>query len=120
MRLCARCAAEHVDDGVVAVVLLVEAGNLELRDAVQLLQVLRERRLDGVLIDIVLQQLVLQLPEERRAVLLQLRLDPVLRPEKHLAVRLPDPVLAHPRPPLPRAVAVIAVGVDRPPRAPGP
>ena len=49
-------------------------------------------------VHVALQQLVLQLLEERRLVVAQLRLDPVLRVQEDLAVRLPHPVALHPLP----------------------
>ena len=56
-----------------------DAHHLELADLIQLLQIMQERRLGGFLRDVVLHQLVLQLLEERRLVVAQLWIDPILR-----------------------------------------
>ena len=54
MWFCAFGSTEDMNNHVVAVVLLVKASNFKLGYTVQLLEVIRERCLNGVLIDIVL------------------------------------------------------------------
>ena len=95
-------AGHHVGDVIlrlVGIVLdVVDATRLQFGDLLQLGQVVEERHRCPVFGDVALQQLAHGLLEEGRLVVAQLGLQPVLRVEEDLAVGLPDPVAAHPRP----------------------
>ena len=90
---------EHIDCHLgVRFLLVKQATDFQPRQLIEPLQVppqglFRRRRCQ-----LALQQLALQIPEERRLVLAQVGFNPVLRVEEHLAVCLPHAVVLQPLP----------------------
>ena len=79
-------------------VLEPHAAHVEPRDLVEPVKVVGKRRFDVVVLDFLLQDGALERLEQRRLVVAQLGLDPVLRVEKHFPVGFPDPVVLEPLP----------------------
>ena len=80
------------------VVLHVHGADVQPGQLVQLLQVVEESVLDQVAGNVALQQRTLELGEQMRLVVAEFRLEPVLREEEYLAVRLPHTITLHPFP----------------------
>jgi hypothetical protein len=90
---------ELVDGPVLILLLLVMAGeDLQARHVEEPVEVRQRDLFDPVLVHLPLRQLLLERFEQRRLVVAQLGLDPVLRVQVHLAGGLPHPVGPHPLP----------------------
>src|SRR5690606_12316663 len=69
--------------------------HLELRDVDDLAQVVDDGLVNRMRLEVTLEEFILEFLEERALVVAKLRVEPVLRVEKDLPVRLPYPVSAH-------------------------
>src|SRR5262249_41896696 len=79
-------------------VVVVDPAWLQLGDLFQLAQVVQQRGRRRVLGDVALKEFAHGLLEDRRLIVSQLRLRPVLWPEPDLAISLPNPVALSPFP----------------------
>lgn len=107
---------EHVQH---VILVLVDAGDLETRELVELLDVVANGGLGSRVVELRLQQLVLELLELRGLLVAELRLDEVLRVQPDLSVRLPDPEALHPAPLAPACVGRADTGLESEQRALG-
>jgi hypothetical protein len=80
------------------VLLVVRAGDREVRELVEAAQIPRVGVQDRLVGDFLREQLFFELPEQRRLVVAQLRLDVVLRIQENFARGFPDAVVLPPVP----------------------
>ncbi len=89
---------DHVQDVAVNFPLPVVSADLQLGHAIEIAKILEILPLNSRGVDFVLEQTVLEIDEERRLIVAQLRLDPVLGIEKDFAVCFPNAIVLHPCP----------------------